>query len=235
MPEFVANIKNLCRYYNQGMENEVRAVDEVSFDVEQGEFLAIAGPSGSGKSTVLNCMGCLDTPTSGEIWVGGEEVSSRSLHDLSETRNHKIGFVFQSFNLIPVLTAFENVAFSLDIQGKYSRSEIRDKVMVMLERLGIAGEAHRRPAELSGGQQQRVAIARALIKSPSLILADEPTANLDSATSDTIIEVMRQMRDELNATFVFSTHNRVLMERAERLITLVDGRISSDDRRGGSA
>jgi putative ABC transport system ATP-binding protein len=231
MSELVANVKDLRRYYNIGNDNEVRAVDGVSFAVEQGEFLAIAGPSGSGKSTVLNCVGCLDSPTSGEIWIGGEEVHGRSLHELSETRNHKIGFVFQSFNLIPVLTAFENVAFSLDIQGKYSRGEIRDRVMAMLERLGIPGEAHRRPAELSGGQQQRVAIARALIKNPSLVLADEPTANLDSATSDTIIEIMRQMRDELNATFVFSTHNQVLMERAERLITLVDGQIDSDERR----
>ena len=234
MSTFVAEVKSLARYYNEGQDNEVRAVDGVSFGVEPGEFLALAGPSGSGKSSVLNCIGCLDAPTSGEVWVGGERVSGRSLHDLSDTRNQKIGFVFQSFNLIPVLTAFENVSFSLDIQGKYSRVETRDRVMEMLERLGIASEAHRRPAELSGGQQQRVAIARALIKKPSLILADEPTANLDSGTSDTIIEVMRQMRDELGATFVFSTHNRLLMERAERLIKLVDGQIASDERRGSS-
>jgi putative ABC transport system ATP-binding protein len=229
MSEFVAELVDLHRLYNAGKDNEVRAVDGVSLQIKKREFLAIAGPSGSGKSTILNCLGCLDTPSSGEVWVDGERVSDRSLSALSETRSRKIGFIFQSFNLIPVLTAFENVAFSLDIQGDLGRVEIRERVMNLLERLGISAEAHRRPGELSGGQQQRVAIARALIKNPALILADEPTANLDSATSDNIIDLMRQMRDELDATFVFSTHNTVLMGRAERLVKLVDGQIVSDN------
>ena len=220
----VVRLEQATRIYNPG-PNEVRAMDGIDLVIERGEFTALVGPSGSGKTTILNCVGCLDVLTGGRIVLDGVDVSELTSKKLSKLRNHRIGFVFQSFNLVPVMTAYENVAFSLQIYGGVPEAQIRTRTMEMLERLGISAQAHRRPSELSGGQQQRVAIGRALVKSPALILADEPTANLDRATSEDIIALMRRMNEELSATFVFSTHDQHLIGHARRVVNLVDGRV----------
>ena len=194
-------------------------------------MVAVAGPSGSGKTTLLNMYGCLDKPTSGKVYVDGEDITNMNKKQLAHIRNHKIGFIFQSFHLIPVLSAYENVEFALQIQGKLSPAERKERIMPILETLGIASLADRRPGEMSGGQQQRVAIARALAKKPALILADEPTANLDSKTSAAIIELMLKLNQE-GATFVFSTHDPMVMEAAPRLVHVLDGHVQSEENRG---
>jgi putative ABC transport system ATP-binding protein len=209
---------------------EVMALKGVDLAIEKGEFMSLAGPSGSGKTTLLNLIGCIDTCTSGEIFINGEPVSGRTRSQLSLLRREKIGFVFQTFNLIPVLTAFENVSFSLSLLG-IDVKEVKRRTMKILAEVGLAGLEKRRPSELSGGQQQRVAIARALIKEPSLILADEPTANLDSTTGREILKLMEGLNRSYNATFVFSTHDPMVMEFARRLVMLHDGEVSSDKRR----
>jgi putative ABC transport system ATP-binding protein len=191
-------------------------------------MVAVAGPSGSGKTTLLNMFGCLDKPSKGTVIVDGLNVTNMNKKQLANIRNHKIGFIFQSFHLIPVLTAFENVEFTLQIQGNMSASERKERIMPLLETLGIAHLADRRPTEMSGGQQQRVAIARALAKKPKIILADEPTANLDSKTSQAIIDEMVKL-NEAGATFVFSTHDNMVMEAAPRLVRVLDGRVVSDE------
>jgi putative ABC transport system ATP-binding protein len=212
---------------------EVPAVRGVSLDIEDGEFLSLAGPSGSGKTTILNLMGALDTPTSGEIHIRDRTTRGLSPRTLADFRNTHLGFVFQTFNLIPVLTALENVEFPLQLQGLADGKKRRDRAREILDEVGLVGLGDRRPTELSGGQQQRVAIARALVKEPTLVLADEPTANLDSGTATEIMDVMESLNERHGTTFVFSTHDPMVMERASRLVRLHDGVVESDERRNG--
>ena len=226
--DVVARLEDCHRVYNPG-ENEVRAMDGVTLAVTRGEFMALVGPSGSGKSTVLNTLGCLDRPTSGKVFVEGRDTSLLDGDALSRLRNERIGFIFQSFNLIPVFSAWENIEFALQIRGGIPAAEVKDRVDHIVELLGLTEHSKRLPSQLSGGQQQRVAIGRALVKAPSLVLADEPTANLDRTTSEEIIALMRQMNEDLDATFVFSTHDEHLMTHVRRMIRLVDGRVDADE------
>ena len=219
-------VRGVVKDYTSG-KTTVNALRGVSLRIAQGEFLSIAGPSGSGKTTLLNIIGCIDTPTSGSLVLDGQEVGVLNKRETAALRRHKIGFVFQSFNLIPVLTAYENVAIALSLLG-VKKSDIRERVYDMLVEVGLEKEMYRRPAELSGGQQQRVAVARALIKHPALVLADEPTANLDSATGSAILHLMSQLNRTHNTTFIFSTHDKMVMDFARRLVTVHDGRIESD-------
>lgn len=207
---------------------EVPAVRGVSLEIESGDFLALAGPSGSGKTTLLNLLGVLDTPTGGDIEIGGQSTGGLSPKTLADFRNTHLGFVFQTFNLIPVLTAFENVEFPLHLRGISDPAERRERVEEILKDVGLAGLSDRRPNELSGGQQQRVAVARALIKEPTLVLADEPTANLDSVTAEEIMALMKEMNEKKGTTFIFSTHDPLVMKHAVRLVLLRDGRVESD-------
>ena len=220
----------LEKIYQQG-KIEVPALRGIDMEIESGEFTTIFGPSGSGKTTLLNMIGCLDKSTAGEIIFDGHSINDLKNKELAEIRRYNLGFVFQSYNLIPVLTAFENVEFAIRLIDKHSKKERKDKVMSLLEEVGLGDMAHRRPNELSGGQKQRVAIARALIKEPKLVLADEPTANLDSETSKEVLELMKEMNQELNTTFIFSTHDPQVMDYARRLIEIKDGKISKDQRR----
>lgn len=223
----LVQLEKVWKSYVQG-KLEVHAVQGVDLAIEAGEFTALAGPSGSGKTTLLNLIGCLDTPTRGSIRLAGEELASLSRNDLADIRRQKIGFIFQSYNLIPVLTASENVAFSLTL---VDRQGSRERVMEILAEVGLKGLENRRPSELSGGQQQRVAIARALVKEPELVLADEPTANLDTETGKSVLELMKLMNEKRGTTFVFSTHDAMVMEYSRRLIRLQDGRVNADERR----
>jgi len=202
----------------------VKALWDVNLDIAEGEFLALVGPSGSGKSTLLNIVGGLDRPTSGRMWIGEQELGELSRRALSQLRLARIGFVFQQFNLIPVLTALENVEYVMLLQG-VPDAERRERARNMLTEVGLGGLEDRRPGELSGGQQQRVAVARAIVAAPALVLADEPTANLDSATGKSLIELMRRLNADKSVTFVFSTHDPMVMERAQRLVRLRDGRV----------
>lgn len=208
----------------------VNALRGVDVSIEKGEFTAIVGPSGSGKSTLLHLIGCLDTPTEGEIFIHNKPVKGLKKNDLAFLRRDKIGFIFQAYNLIPVLTAFENVSFPLTLLG-YSSSEIKEISMKALKDVGLEGMENRRPKELSGGQQQRIAIARALAKRPELILADEPTANLDSTTGREILELMVKLNKTEGTTFIFSTHDNMVMEYARRLIFIRDGLIQKEERK----
>ncbi len=223
-------LKKVKKVYQQG-KIEVPALRGIDLTVEQGEFTTIFGPSGSGKTTLLNMIGCLDTPTEGEIRLNDKKVSDLSRKELAMTRRYNIGFVFQSYNLIPVLTAYENVEFAIRLTDHTSESQMKEKVLKMLAEVGLKGLESRRPNELSGGEKQRVAIARALVKKPKLILADEPTANLDSETAAGVVDIMRKMNKELNTTFIFSTHDPMVMKYANRYINLKDGMISTDERR----
>jgi putative ABC transport system ATP-binding protein len=213
---------------------EVPAVRGVSLEIEAGAFLSIAGPSGSGKTTILNLLGALDTATSGTIQIGGRTTAGLSPKTLADFRNTHLGFVFQTFNLIPVLTVRENVELPLQLQGVTDKQERKERVERILGEVGLGDLADRRPTELSGGQQQRVAIARALVKDPTLVLADEPTANLDSGTAGEIITLMRSMNERHGTTFIFSTHDPMVMERATRLIRLRDGMVESDESGNGA-
>jgi len=228
---FLMELNKVKKSYQQG-KIEVPALREIDLTVEQGEFTIIFGPSGSGKTTLLNMLGCLDTPTEGEICLNGRKISDLSKKDLAMTRRYNIGFIFQNYNLIPVLTAYENVEFALRLIDHSSEKQIKEKVLKMLEEVGLKGLETRRPNELSGGEQQRVAIARALIKEPKIVLADEPTANLDSKTGIEVIKIMVKMNQELGTTSIFSTHDPQIMKYAKRLINLKDGMISTDERRG---
>ena len=224
-------LKDVKKIYQQG-KIKVPALRGVDLNVEEGEFTTIFGPSGSGKTTLLNMIGCLDTPTEGEIRLNNKKVSDLSRKALAMTRRHNIGFVFQSYNLIPVLTAYENVEFAIRLIDHTSALQIKEKVLKILDEVGLKGLENRRPNELSGGEKQRVAIARALVKEPKLVLADEPTANLDSENAAGVVDIMRKMNKELKTTFIFSTHDPMVMKYARRLINLKDGMISADERRG---
>jgi putative ABC transport system ATP-binding protein len=224
-------LNKVKKIYQQG-KIEVPALRGVDLEVEEGEFTTIFGPSGSGKTTLLNMIGCLDTPTEGEIRLNDKKVSDLSKKALAMIRRYNIGFVFQSYNLIPVLTAYENVEFAIRLTDHSSESQMKEKVLKMLAEVGLEGLESRRPNELSGGEKQRVAIARALVKEPKIVLADEPTANLDSETAAGVVDIMRKMNKELNTTFIFSTHDPMVMKYANRYINLKDGMISADERRG---
>ncbi len=225
----IVTTRNLHKDYLQG-SLEVHALRGVDFTLERGEFAALMGPSGSGKTTLLNLIGALDSPSSGEIFLDGQDLSRMSAAQLSELRLRRLGFVFQAYNLVPVLTAYENAEFVLLLQG-VPEAQRRERVMPLLAEVGLEGMENRRPSELSGGQQQRVAVARAIAGQPALVLADEPTANLDSKTSYALMDTMRHLNEEHGVTFLFSTHDPRVMESARRVIRLVDGRIESEDRR----
>ena len=218
----VVTVQDVSKTYRLGKLN-VTALAGVSLTVAAGEFLAVAGPSGSGKTTLLNHIGCLDTPSAGEIANDGEPVTRLSAGRRADLRARKLGFVFQTFNLIPVLTAWENVEYPLLIHRR--GGDVAARVKRALEQVGLAERARHRPAELSGGQQQRVAIARALVGEPALVLADEPTANLDSRTGHEIVELMRSLNRERGTTFVFSTHDPRIMKAADRVLAMSDGRL----------
>lgn len=220
----VIECKKISKDYEVGTVI-VKALKDVDLDIKKGEFTAIVGPSGSGKSTLLNIIGCLDKATKGEVKINNIAIKDQNKNVLADIRRDNIGFVFQTFNLIPVLTAFENVNFVLSLRKEYSDSECRKKTMKILDEVGLKGMENRRPLELSGGQQQRVAIARALVKEPALVLADEPTANLDSKTGEDIMNLMKDLNKKKRITFIFSTHDRMVMDYAKRIIKLHDGMI----------
>jgi putative ABC transport system ATP-binding protein len=201
----------------------VPALKGIHLKIGSGEFTVVAGPSGSGKTTLLNLIGCMDTPTSGQVKVAGQDTTQLSEKELTELRLHKIGFIFQSFNLISVLDVFDNVEFPLLLMKGLSRSERRDRVLHFIEKVGLQDHLKHRPNELSGGQRQRVAIARALVTKPEIILADEPTANLDSQTGQTIIDLMKNINAEEKTTFLFSTHDHHIINQARRVVRLQDG------------
>ncbi|MBI9098501.1 MAG: ABC transporter ATP-binding protein [Spirochaetaceae bacterium] len=222
-------VDNVVRNYHAG-ETVVKALRGVSLEIKKGEFLSIAGPSGSGKTTLLNLIGCIDQMDGGEISIKDEVISTMKKKEKTNFRRNNLGFIFQTYNLIPVLTAYENVAFVLSLLNLPER-EVKDRTMAILKEVGLEGMEHRRPSRLSGGQQQRVAIARALVKNPEIILADEPTANLDSDTGREILELMKTMNEKHKTTFIFSTHDKMVMEFASRLVMLHDGQIQSDEKR----
>jgi len=224
----ICELKNVTRTYGTGPAR-VDAIKDITISIDAGEFTAFSGPSGSGKTTLLNQIGCLDAPTEGDLYVDGQGTRGLSSKALSNLRAEKIGFIFQSFNLIPVLSALENVALALDLSGRGNGS--RDAAAQILTDVGLGGMENRRPNQLSGGQQQRVAIARALVKKPVLVIADEPTANLDSKNGDQVLAIMRELNEKLGATFLFSTHDPRVIKRAKRIVTLEDGRIAADERR----
>lgn len=225
----IIKTSNLYKYYGVA-ETTVRAVDGVSFEIKRGEFTAIIGPSGSGKTTLLHLIGGLDTPDQGEIELSDQKIGAMRGNQLSDFRRDHIGFIFQAYNLIPVLTASENIEYIMLLQG-IEKKERKKRVDQILEIVGLSGLGDRRPAKLSGGQQQRVAVARAMVSKPDIILADEPTANLDSKTGTKLLEVMRDLNKNFEMTFVFSTHDEKIMDLATRLIHLRDGIIEKDERK----
>ncbi len=229
MTELTVVLKNVSKVYRQN-SLAVYALTDINLDVPKQDFACLSGPSGSGKSTLLNLIGGLDKPTTGEISVDGSRVDQLGKSELAQLRLHKIGFVFQAYNLIPVLTARENVEFVMQLQGMAAQ-ERGDKAMQILKEVGLDGLENRRPGELSGGQQQRVAVARAIVSEPSLVLADEPTANLDSKTATALMEMLVHMNQEHHVTFIFSTHDKLVMDFSRRLIKLHDGRVVDDYRR----
>ncbi|NRA02998.1 MAG: ABC transporter ATP-binding protein [Myxococcales bacterium] len=223
-------VRDATKLYQQGTL-EVAALRGLSLTIRPGEFTAICGPSGSGKTTLLNLIGALDAPSSGSIALGGQELGSLGRRALSRLRRDRIGFVFQAYNLIPVLSAYENAEIVLRLQGVEER-ERRERVLGVLADVGLEGLQDRRPDQLSGGQQQRVAIARAIASNPAVVLADEPTANVDSETADRLLEIMEKLNRERGETFLFSTHDPRVMERARRVIRIVDGRVEDDTASG---
>ncbi len=220
-------LENVSRVYVQG-EEKIHALRGVSLLVRQGEFIAVAGPSGSGKTTLLNVCAGLDRPSAGSVWLGGRDLARLSRQQLARLRLHELGFIFQSYNLVPVLSAEENAEFILLLQGVPRRIR-QARVRQLLQEVGLAGLDARRPGQLSGGQQQRVAVARALAAEPRLVLADEPTANLDTATALALLDLLERLNREHGATFLFSTHDPRVMSRAHRIIYLEDGRVAGDE------
>lgn len=226
-PMNIVECRDITKTYRQG-RIEVQALRGVSLSIEKGAFVALAGPSGSGKTTMLNIIGALDTADSGKVMVDGEALDQMTQSQLADMRLRKIGFVFQAYNLIPVLSALENVEYVMLLQG-VPTSERRERASDILYDVGLEGKYDRRPAELSGGQQQRVAVARAIVSNPSIVLADEPTANLDSRTGMDLVEMMQEMNEKKKVTFIFSTHDHMVMACARRLIQIRDGRVAKDE------
>ncbi len=222
----IVSIVNVSKQYNLG-KTVVPALHGVSLTVSAGDFISIAGPSGSGKTTLLNLIGCVDTATSGKVEIAGHDTGNLTERQLTDLRLHTIGFIFQSFNLVPVLNVFQNVEFPLLLQKKFTKAERASRVTELLGKVGLGTHAKHRPSELSGGQRQRVAIARALVTRPKIVLADEPTANLDSKTGQTIIDLMKEMNRVEKTTFIFSTHDANVMSHANSIVRLADGRIVS--------
>ena len=229
MSEPVVVMEHVSKHYRQG-STDVPALRDISLTIERGEFAALCGPSGSGKTTALNLIGALDKPSSGSIRVEGRDLGTLGRSALSELRRDRIGFVFQAYNLVPVLTAYENAEIVLALQGAAADAR-RATVLKVLGEVGLAGMVRRRPDAMSGGQQQRVAIARAVAARPAIILADEPTANVDSETAERLLELMEKLNRQEGATFLFSTHDPRVMARARRLLKMVDGQIVQDERR----
>ena len=223
----IIEARNIYKVYNE-TKVPVNALNGVDLKIEEGEFTAIVGPSGSGKTTLLNILGGLDLPTKGDIFIEGTNLKNLSSRQLIDFRLHNIGFVFQSYNLIPVLTAKENTEFILELQ-KVPKKERMQKAMELLEAVGIADKAGHRPGQLSGGQQQRVAVARALASQPRFIIADEPTANLDSRSTNDLLEIMAEMNRKYHSTFIFATHDQRVMDKAHRIVTIDDGKIIGDE------
>jgi len=217
---------DLCKTYRQG-EEDIKALDHVSIEIQEGGFICLSAPSGGGKTTLLNAIGGLDRPDSGEVYIAGRRIDNLSKGDLASLRLRQIGFVFQAFNLIPVLTARENVEFVMQVQG-VPAADRGKAALDILEEVGLKGLEDRRPADMSGGQQQRVAVARAIVSRPALVLADEPTANLDSKTADGLMELFRELNERHRTTFVIATHDKRVMSYAKRLIRMLDGRIVED-------
>jgi len=232
MSDVVVSARSLVKTFQTGRQ-QVQALRGVDLEVRTGEFLALVGPSGSGKTTLLNLLGALDVPTSGELEVLGRTLATLSKRQRAQMRLHSLGFVFQAYNLVPVLTARENVEFVLELQGVGAGR--RERAMAVLAELGLAELADRRTNELSGGQQQRVAVARAVAARPKLVLADEPTANLDGENAEMLMHMMRDLRDRHGMTFIFSTHDPRVVAHAVRVVTLVDGRVASDEIKPGEA
>ena len=226
--EVAVRTEDLWKIYPQEPE-AVEAVRGVTLEIHEGDFMAMAGPSGSGKTTLLNMLGGLTRPTRGRIWVGDQEITEFTDKELARLRLESIGFVFQAFNLLPVFSALENAEFSLLLRGVPAEERHR-RVRELFQEIGLEGLEDRKPGRLSGGQQQRVAVARAVVGQPTLVLADEPTANLDSHTSDALLDVMERLNREHRTTFLFSTHDPRVMERARRRVRLVDGQVTSDER-----
>jgi putative ABC transport system ATP-binding protein len=222
----IIEVVDVWKIYQQG-KLTVEALRGVTLALEAGEFTAICGPSGSGKTTLLNLVGALDTPTRGSIRIRGGELAGQSATDLARFRRREVGFVFQSYNLVPVLSAYENAEFVMLMQG-VPMAERRRRLAEVFRAVGLEGLESRRPAELSGGQQQRVAVARAVAAQPAIVLADEPTANLDSATGSSLLDMMRELNEQKGVTFVFSTHDQRVMDRAKRLVRLTDGQVTED-------
>ena len=228
----IIQIRDLHKIYD-GSQIEVRAVDGINLTIDQGEFTAVVGPSGSGKTTFLNLLGGLDRPTSGEVVIDGTNIWKLSSGRLIDFRLRNIGFVFQAYNLIPVLTAKENVEFIMELQG-WPKKDRLERTRSLLQSVGLGDRLDSRPAKLSGGQQQRVAVARALASKPKFILADEPTANLDSKSTETLLDIMEKLNEEEKITFIFSTHDARVMKKAHRIITIEDGKVLSDERKTAS-
>ncbi len=236
----IVRIENVCKVYTMGAQKKkgktgaakgdsapvlVNALNGVSSVIEKGEFTAIAGPSGSGKTTLLNLIGCLDSITSGDIFVDGTGLAGMNARQKTLLRREKIGFIFQSYNLIPVLTAQENVELGLQLLNRFSKDEVRERAWNILKEVGLDGMQDRIPSRLSGGQQQRISIARALVKEPAVVLADEPTANLDSKNSAMILDLMKELNEKHNITCIFSTHDQLVMQTVRRIIRLKDGKL----------
>ncbi|MFZ8934473.1 MAG: ABC transporter ATP-binding protein [Bacteriovoracaceae bacterium] len=228
MSEKVFEVRDVYKDFGDSEDTIVHALKDVNLVINKGEFTALVGPSGSGKSTLLNIMSGLDLPSRGDVYLNNKHINTMSSNELSDFRRDHIGFIFQSYNLIPVLTVKENIEYIMVLQG-VSQQQRRDRVGEILKTIGLEGKENRLPTQLSGGQQQRVAVARAIVAKPDIILADEPTANLDSKTGGALLDMMIELNEEFNKTFVFSTHDQKIMDRAKRLVTLEDGKVECDE------